>query len=370
MDNKISIILKVCNVCNLKCRHCYEAANSLSETDNIIMPLSYLDRIFSLAQTEYRYVKYVWFGGEPLLCGLEYFEKAICLQKKHYHGNIIANHIQTNGTLLSEKFVDFFKKESFAISISYDGQYNELLRQKTEETLQGIGNCKSAHVACGILSVIHSKNYNHQIEMYQHIKQMGYPMKFNPIFPSGAANENKAYLLDIDTYVDETIKFFKYWSEDKTAVPVSTFIQYVNLFCGFSGRNCVYSSCLYKWIDVDPDGSIFPCSRFSDRRYVIGNIQAINSIKAIFISEEYKNIVSNAIERRLLCRKECSLYPLCNGGCNSAAATECGLNRHDFQLCAITKLMLPKMLVQIESLKHQTIIKNPILQHMLEKANL
>ena len=370
MDNNISIILKICDACNLKCKHCYESAHSLQGYYNInnIMPLAYLEKIFSLAQSEYHYVKYVWFGGEPLLCGLEYFQKAIFLQKKHNHGNVIENHIQTNGTLLSKNFVDFFKKEAFAISISYDGQYNGQLRQKTKATLQGISNCKSAHVSCGILSTIHSGNYNHQIEMYQHIKHIGCPMKFNPIFPSGAAIKNTCYLLNVEAYVNETIKFFRYWCEDETAVPVSPFVQYLKLFLGFPGRNCTYGACLYKWIDVDPDGSIFPCSRFAGSEYVIGNIQNINSVETLFSSKEYKSIVFRAVQRRLLCRKECSLYSFCNGGCNSAAAMECELSRHDFQLCTITKLMFPKMIAEIELLKKRFDIKNPVVRNMIDRA--
>lgn len=368
MNTAISVILKVCNTCNLKCKHCYELADSFSGIDDI-MPLPQLERIFSLIQREYHYINYVWFGGEPLLCGLKYFERAIHLQKIHNKGNVITNHIQTNGTLLTPQFACFFKAEGFLVSISYDAQYNNQLRDQTELTLQGIKNCKQEGLSCGVLSTIHSGNFDKQIEMYQHIKAMHCPMKFNPVFPSGAARNNTAYLLNIESYVSETVNFFQFWCSDQTAAPVSPFIQYIRMFLGLPGRNCTYGTCLYKWISVEPDGSILPCVRFSSD-YIIDKVQNISSIESLFNAPSYKKIVEQAIQRRLLCRTECQLYPLCNGGCNSAAATECGLTKHDFQLCAITKSIFPKISDQIEALKAQSDVKNPIVRNLLQNVVL
>ena len=367
MDNSISIILKVCNACNLKCKHCYESADSFCGTTNL-MSLSMLEKIFSLAQSEYKHVRYVWFGGEPLLCGLDYFRDAISLQKQYNSDNIIKNHIQTNGTLLSEEFADFFKSEGFAVSISYDAQFNEYLRQNTAQTLNGIANCKAANIPCGILSTIHAGNYDKQIEMYHHIKQLGCPMKFNPIFPLGAALDNTGSLLNIKAYVDETVRFFNYWCEDETAVPVSSFVQYIRLFLNLPGRNCVYGACLYKWISIEPDGSVFPCSRFSDQRYSFGRIQDTNSLASLFKTAKYCQIVSDAIQRRLLCRDNCQLYFYCNGGCNSAAAMECGISKCDFQLCSITKLIFPRLFNQVTLLESQVDIKNPIVRQLLNSS--
>ena len=296
-----------------------------------------------------------------------YFEKAIQLQKRYQRGNVIVNHIQTNGTLLSRDFACFFKREKFLVSISYDAQYNGSLRQRTEETLQGIHNCKAEELSCGILATIHSGNFDKQIEMYQHIKEMHCPMKFNPIFPSGSAKNNAGYLLDIDAYVNSTVEFFKFWCEDETAIPVFPFLQYLRLFLGLPGRNCTYGTCLYKWIDVEPDGSILPCARFSSE-YAIGQIQDISSINSLFSAPAYEKIVRQAVKRRLLCRSECHLYPLCNGGCNSAAAAECGLEKHDFQLCTITQALFPRVAEQIEVLKTEPTLKNPIVRNLFQSV--
>ena len=84
MKNKISIIIKINNFCNLKCKHCYESCNGFFSQNNQIMPLETLERIFSLCQSQYKKVSYIWFGGEPLINGLDWFKKAILLQKQHF----------------------------------------------------------------------------------------------------------------------------------------------------------------------------------------------------------------------------------------------------------------------------------------------
>ena len=66
-------------------------------------------------------VLFNWHGGEPLLCGLDFFRKAVELQKRYGRGHRIINTIQTNGTLLDAQWCDFFRENGFLVGISLDG---------------------------------------------------------------------------------------------------------------------------------------------------------------------------------------------------------------------------------------------------------
>lgn len=363
MNKSVSIILKVCNHCNIKCKHCYEEGNVCLENKEI-MSLDTLERIFLLAQTEYDKITYVWFGGEPLICGLDYFKKAIALQKKHSKGKQIKNTIQTNGILMTEEFLDFLLQEKFNISISYDAQYNDILRQKSEKTLETIKLIREKGASCGILSTIHSKNYDKQIEMYEYIKELGCPLKFNPIFPGGSALRNKVYLLDVEKYCSETIRFFKYWCNDSNPLNVANFIHFLQPILNSPHRNCSFGKCFYKWIDIEPNGDILPCSRFDSRKYVICSLDEIDSFEDVFEKVKYSEIVEKAIKRRLNCRENCPIYQYCNGGCNSAASNETGLENSGFQQCKINKIIIPEIVKIIENIKKED-IKNPILKRLL-----
>lgn len=55
-------------------------------------------------------IVFTWHGGEPTILGLEYFEKVVELQAKYSpkHSKIV-NDLQTNGTLLNDKWCQFSK---------------------------------------------------------------------------------------------------------------------------------------------------------------------------------------------------------------------------------------------------------------------
>ena len=48
-------------------------------------------------------VQFAWRGGEPTLLGVDFFRKAIALQKRFAAGKQIINVFQTNGVLLDDQ---------------------------------------------------------------------------------------------------------------------------------------------------------------------------------------------------------------------------------------------------------------------------
>lgn len=369
MKERISIIIKANNKCNLQCKHCYEERNDSTNNERREMLLSTIEKVFTSAQSSYERINYVWFGGEPLLNGIDWFESAINLQKKHLKNNKIKNRLQTNGTLLNESFSKFFIKEGFNISISYDGQFNDVLRQQTNNVENGIRNVQNNGGKCGIISTIHAKNYLHQIEMYEHFKKMNCPMKFNAMFPLGRASTNYELALDIDKYTQATVRFFEYWCKDANAFPVSNFIQFVRLYNEEYGCNCTYGNCLYNWLCIEPNGDITPCSRFSVEKYKLGNVLEIKDFEDIFKNNKYNDFVKENIIRRLKCKKNCLYYKYCNGGCSSSAANEVGLENQYSQFCRITKSLLPIIFTVLKKLLSTNQVNNKMVLEILQIEN-
>jgi transcriptional regulator len=66
-------------------------------------------------------VLFTWHGGETLMRPIEFYRKALDLQKKYANGRQIDNSIQTNGTLLTDEWCKFFKENNFLVGISIDG---------------------------------------------------------------------------------------------------------------------------------------------------------------------------------------------------------------------------------------------------------
>ncbi len=59
--------------------------------------------------------------GEPTLMGIEFFEKALKLEKKYAKGKPVRNTLQTNGTPLDDDWCRFLKKNDFLVGLSLDG---------------------------------------------------------------------------------------------------------------------------------------------------------------------------------------------------------------------------------------------------------
>ena len=68
-ETNISVIIKVTNACNLKCRYCYDA-NYFERKD---IPLDDVAHLFELLAKEYSVINIIWHGGEPMLMGINFF---------------------------------------------------------------------------------------------------------------------------------------------------------------------------------------------------------------------------------------------------------------------------------------------------------
>ncbi len=112
-------------VCNLKCQYCYYLSKEqLYPNSGFLMTDELLDRFTQqyIAAQHVPEVTFVWQGGESLLMGLDFFKRAVELQKRYQPpGMTINNALQTNGTLLDDDWCRFFKENSFLIGISIDG---------------------------------------------------------------------------------------------------------------------------------------------------------------------------------------------------------------------------------------------------------
>ena len=110
--------------CNLACQYCFYLRSSsvYPEQNKHRMSEKVLeDMIKQTLKINHPVASFAWQGGEPLLMGLEFFEKAVELMKNHGKGHSVSNGLQTNGILLDEKWAKFFVKYRFLLGVSLDG---------------------------------------------------------------------------------------------------------------------------------------------------------------------------------------------------------------------------------------------------------
>jgi uncharacterized protein len=112
-------------ICNLACSYCFFLDKaSLYPESSFRMPDDVLDTYVRQLIESHRSsrVTFAWQGGEPTLMGLDFFRRAIELQRMYARpGMTFENTIQTNGTRLDDAWGRFLAENEFLVGISIDG---------------------------------------------------------------------------------------------------------------------------------------------------------------------------------------------------------------------------------------------------------
>ncbi|MGB4292083.1 MAG: radical SAM protein, partial [Bacteroidales bacterium] len=182
------------SVCNLNCAYCYylEKRKLYPEKKDFRMTEELLEEFTKqyIEANEVPVVTFTWQGGEPTLMGLDFFKRAIELQKKYAGGKRIENAFQTNGTRLNDDWCKFFKDNNILVGISIDGpEHNHDHYRKTysggptfRRVMRGIELLQKHRVEFNTLSVVNDYNVHFAKETYRFLKDIGSVfMQFLPV---------------------------------------------------------------------------------------------------------------------------------------------------------------------------------------------
>lgn len=111
--------------CNLRCDYCFflkkerlYPGSSFRMTDEVLE--SYVRQV--LEANDGPEVTVAWQGGEPTLMGLDFFRRAVELERKHQKpGTRVLNTLQTNGVHLDAEWCAFLRENGFLVGLSLDG---------------------------------------------------------------------------------------------------------------------------------------------------------------------------------------------------------------------------------------------------------
>lgn len=188
--------------CNLRCAYCYylDKKDALQQppgpmTDAVLE--AFIRQNFAV-HGKNAVVEFSWHGGEPTLLPLDFYKKALKLQKKYGPGRKVLNTLQTNGTLLTEAWCAFFAQNRFQIGVSIDGpkEYHDTYRRDAnggsfERTLAGIRLLKEHGVTFNTLTTVNAANWAHPAEVYGFLRELSDFMQFLPVVETGGTQFEK-----------------------------------------------------------------------------------------------------------------------------------------------------------------------------------
>lgn len=124
-----TFILKVANRCNIDCDYCFvfnskdQAARHLPARMDLDVARVAARRIGEHARThKLSAVHVVLHGGEPLLAGIRHLADLLAIIRDGIPADTeVRFELQTNGTLLSDTWLDLFEQYEVAVGVSLDG---------------------------------------------------------------------------------------------------------------------------------------------------------------------------------------------------------------------------------------------------------
>lgn len=321
-------VVKPTHLCNLACTYCYN-----DDVRDPVMTTGTLERVvgqvfaYVRERAPERLASFIWHGGEPMVAGLEFFETAVRLQRQHATGIRYNNSLQTNGTLIDERWLDFLRRENFTASISIDGpahlhdryRIDRRGRGSFQRVMDAIGRVKEAGVALGVCVVISRANIDHVDEIYDFLA--AHKLRFNiiPLNRSGSARENYGEVgLEAEEYATAWIRMFDRWFDaDRDYVYCSDFVFKTRAIIAGRPADCIgLAQCSETNISIDPVGDVFPCATLSgtaENRY--GNV-----VEADLAEIMNSPVAIDHRHRRTdpQCAK-CVWQHVCHGGCQARA---------------------------------------------------
>ncbi|MDZ7633490.1 MAG: hypothetical protein U5L72_03225 [Bacteroidales bacterium] len=135
-------------------------------------------------------VTFVWHGGEPLMAGLDYFLRAVELQRKYAGGKAILNSLQTNGIMMNADWCRFFHSNRFLIGLSIYGprdihdayRVNKAGRPSFDKAIAAVSLMRQYGVEYNTLSVVTNMSEGRGAEVYRFLKSIGSRfMQFLPV---------------------------------------------------------------------------------------------------------------------------------------------------------------------------------------------
>ena len=329
--------------CNLACKYCYYLEkNKLYPTAQRHLMSDEMQEQFTREYIEAQtmnQVLFTWHGGEPLLRSIDFYRKALSLQQKYAGGRRIDNVIQTNGTLLTDEWCEFFAQNHWLVGISIDGpqpdhdhyRLTAAGKPSWKKVMQGIKLLKKHGVEWNAMAVVNAYNVNHPLEFYRFFKENGCQfLQFTPIVErltrhedgrtlASLADKDEISLSEASVAPEQWGYFlcaiFDEWvRKDVGKIFVEIFDCTLANWMGVSPGICAYSKeCGHAGV-MEHNGDVYSCDHFVFPEYKLGNIRDHSLIDMLYgeQQQEFSRLKHSSLPRQC---KECDMEFACHGEC-------------------------------------------------------
>jgi len=333
------IVLQPTSLCNLNCRYCYVP----NRRDPSVMSDEVLEATIAKAFASPLVrgkVEFLFHAGEPLAAGTDFYLRAAELVARHCPAEVTAvKAIQTNATLIDDRWCDLFEEHGFHLGVSIDGPQFMHDRQRVtwagrgsfERAMRGIRLLQARDIEFGAICVLSRESLREPEALLDFFVDNGFPsVGFNieevenVNVDSSMFSSDPAEALRIEVEFRRFLdRFFDRWEELGRPIRVRELYD-MALFMLRKRRNIMTRRIPDETADtgivtVQKNGDMSPYSpEFAGspseeyENFVVGNVLT-SSYEDILGNPVYRQIRKDVHESIARCAATCSYFDLCGG---------------------------------------------------------
>ncbi len=322
------IIKVVGDYCNNRCGYCF-----YHNSDQAVHKRMTFEVLKSFIRQHVELVPgnlgFIWHGGEPLLAGIDFFYEVVRLQGILIPSNRqVRNSIQTNGTLITDKWATFFKANSFGVGVSLDGDAVSHNRFRVsysgqgtfDRTMRGIKLLRKHGIRVSVIQTVTQANACRVEKDFKFFIDHADLNSFgvNPYFDLNGSNEHMKGQSLTNTYLTRVMKkYINLWlKRDDDGLRIREIDACLAGLYGKRACTCSFNGSCHSFYTVDYDGSIYPCDRLScDDKFLFGRLTE-QTLEEIFRARRWQDFVRKTRKLPEDC-KSCEWRHSCNNGCTA-----------------------------------------------------
>jgi len=321
--------------CNLRCDYCFFLERASLYPGSEFRMTDEVMSAFVRQTIEAQRVPFVtlaWQGGEPTLMGLDFFRRALEVERAALpSGWQVERTIQTNGTLLDDEWAAFLAENDVLVGLSIDGprELHDAYRhdgagRSVFDEVEAAARLLQKHGAeFNVLCTVNAANVGHPLDVYRYFRdELGARyLQFIPIVEvdtpptkdaAGTVTDRSVGSLAYGEFLSAV--FDEWVSRDVGEMFVQFFDGVLAAYLLGESSLCVLQPTCGESVALEHNGDLYSCDHFVDPPYLLGNV--MQTPVGDLVRSEKQRAFGEAKRDTLprYCR-ECEFLFACNGEC-------------------------------------------------------
>ncbi|WP_370220286.1 cyclophane-forming radical SAM peptide maturase AmcB [Kitasatospora sp. GAS1066B] len=205
-----TVVVQPDGFCNLACRYCYLPDKERRSP----MPLAVAEAV-ARSVSEFADpsspLEIVWHAGEPMALGVRRFVELVEPFEELRRTGALHHYVQTNATLVTDAWCDFFADREFRIGVSVDGpaalncdRVDRTGKPAFSRSIRGIRRLRDAGIGFSVIAVVTADGISRPEELLDFFAELGcHTVGFNIEESEGASTTRQTPVLE------EAVEFWR-----------------------------------------------------------------------------------------------------------------------------------------------------------------